>query len=144
MGKKAHGGKMKPEIGENGTLLVPPPRTIANQDHFHRLNYLYQISAYQTRARQKARTDAHTPLARNYIKSMDLISKKTKTSLLPTIKRTICKKCHRLLWTPKKLEITSDGALSVMCGCGTVKRFNIGADPNYRTYSEREGNLLNS
>lgn len=81
MGKKAHGGKMKPEIDENGTLLVPPPRTIANQDHFHRLNYLYQISAYQTRARQKARTDAHTPLARNYIKSMDLISKKTKTSL---------------------------------------------------------------
>lgn len=136
MGKKAQGGKKKPEIDESGTLLVPPPRTVANQDHFHRLNYLYQISAFQTGAR-------NTPLARSYVKSMDLISKKTKTFLLPTIKRTICKKCHRLLWTPKRLEITGDGALAVMCGCGAVKRYNIAADPNYKTYSEREGNLLN-
>lgn len=143
MGKKTQGGNKKPEIDENGTLIVPPPRTIANQDHFHRLNYLYQISSYQTRTRPKAGVNAHMPLARNYIKSMDLISKKTKTSLLPTIKRTICKKCHRLLWTPNGLEITRDGTLSVMCGCGTVKRYNIAANPNYKTYPEREGNLLN-
>lgn len=147
MGKKSQAGKTKPKIDENGVLLVPPPRTIANQDHFHRLNYLYQLSVYQTRPRPGPRPGAvkgHTPLARNYIKSMDLISKKTKTSLLPTIKRTICKKCHRLLvWTPKRLAITRDGALSVVCGCGAVKHYNVGADPNYRTYSEREGNLLN-
>ncbi|CAI4039771.1 hypothetical protein SMKI_09G1810 [Saccharomyces mikatae IFO 1815] len=142
MGKKAQGPRTKPEIDVNGTLLVPPPRTIANQDHFHRLNYLYQISAYQTRTTAKTTAKGHISLARNYIKTMDLVSKKTKTSLLPTIKRTICKKCHRLLWTPKKLEITHDGALSVTCACGTVKRYNIAADPNYKTYSEREDNLI--
>ncbi|CAI4065634.1 hypothetical protein SUVZ_09G1720 [Saccharomyces uvarum] len=145
MGKKAQAGKTKPKIDENGVLLVPPPRTIANQDHFHRLNYLYQLSAYQTRPTPAAGAGkGHTPLARNYIKLMDLISKKTKTSLLPTVKRTICKKCHRLLWAPKRLEIARDGALSVVCGCGAVKRYNVAADPDYKTYSEREGNLLDS
>ncbi|KOG98903.1 ribonuclease P protein subunit RPR2 [Saccharomyces eubayanus] len=142
MGKKAQTGKAKPKIDDNGVLIVPPPRTIANQDHFHRLNYLYQLSAYQTKPRAGA-VKGHTPLARNYIKSMDLISKKTKTSLLPTLKRTICKRCHRLLWAPKRLEITRDGALAVVCGCGAVKRYNVAADADYKTYSEREGNLLN-
>lgn len=85
MGKaaKQHVGKT---AGNGKTRL---PRTVANQDHFHRLNYLYQLGHWN-------QIQGCQALSRMYLQNLDLVSKRTRTALLPSVKRTVCKRCKTL------------------------------------------------
>lgn len=146
-GDKMAKGKQKNAsvIDENGTILADPPKKIGNCEYFQRMNYLYQLSLWQT---VENGHDSYQGLPRMYIKNMDLISKKTKSSLLPQLKRTFCKNCHRVL-VPKRTVKTSmcrdlkgNEVLEWKCVCGCIKKFPIGINRDYRTFCEKPGNLL--
>ncbi|QLG72720.1 hypothetical protein HG535_0D04280 [Zygotorulaspora mrakii] len=132
-------------VNEDGTILSDPPKSIGNAENFQRMNYLYQLSMWQTAAN---RQDTDQGLSRMYIKNMDLVSKKTKSSLLPYVKRTFCKKCHRVLVPKRTVQMTlkqaSDGKdiLVWECRCGYIKKFPIGTNRSYRTFYDKPENLL--
>ncbi|CCK72537.1 ribonuclease P protein subunit RPR2 KNAG_0K01720 [Huiozyma naganishii CBS 8797] len=139
-------GMAKQSVAEDGTILVPPPKAATgNKDHYQRLNYLYQLSMFTT-------LNDKQPLARTYAKNLDLVSKKTKCSLLPQVKRTICKKCHSIL-IPNKTASTKirnkarrkdpkNDDLVIRCVCGEEKVFRIGLNRDYRSFAERGGNII--
>ena len=146
----------QPPAPENNKVSkrTTPPKRVQNMEHFQRLNYLYQISMFNTIFTEPNGTN---PLSRGYIRNLDLISKKVKGALLPNMKRTICKKCHRLLIPTKtasyQIENTSRRDRSpekrqksdefvIKCVCGEKKTFKIGVNRRYRTYYEKEGNLM--
>ncbi|CCF58817.1 hypothetical protein KAFR_0F02200 [Kazachstania africana CBS 2517] len=142
-------------MDENGTILANPPKAIGNVELFQRLNYLYQLSTWNTMLYGK--NDA---MSRSYIKNLDFISKKTKCGLLPSIKRTICKKCKRVLIPKKTCTYSVSSKLSkrkkhdkekirknedfiVTCVCGEVKTFRVGLNRSHATFYEKEGTLIN-
>lgn len=146
MAKPKKGKKVN--IDAHGTILIPVPKSIPNREHLQRLNYLYQLSTFQTMEIQQ---DKANSLARMYAKNLDLIQKKTKCGLTPGLKRTMCKKCHRTLIPTKTVKhrivnnsrrgCKSNDILMADCVCGAVKRFPVGRNPSYETYCERDGNL---
>ncbi|KAG0670048.1 hypothetical protein C6P45_002843 [Maudiozyma exigua] len=104
-GKSAKQGKKGPNVDENGTIIIDPPKSINNKDHFHRLNYLYQIGTYNT---LKNKSYIGRILAKKYVHNLDIISKKTKSNMLPNAKRTICKKCRRILIPSKTCTLSME------------------------------------
>ena len=146
--------KKGPVLDENGCIVVPPPRTVGNRDQFGRLNYLYQLGMFHT---MQGPAGISPVLARRYVASLDAISKKTKCSVRPNAKRTICKRCKQLLVPMRTCSYELTGGtgrnghstpknetLVVRCNCGEAKRFNVGADKNHRTFDERPGNILDT
>ncbi|SCU84090.1 LAFA_0D08020g1_1 [Lachancea sp. 'fantastica'] len=131
-------------INEHGVLLVPPPKSVSNKDHMQRLNYLFQASIYHTMIGDNDETHA---LSRMYLRNLDLIQKKTKSSLTPGMKRQICKHCHRVQIPMKTQDITivnesknqtrRSQVLELTCRCGSKKRFPYGRDPTYKTHAEK-------
>lgn len=137
-------------VDHTGMVITQPPKTIQNKDHFQRLNYLLQLSTFHTMTNDQDHEDS---LARMYIKSLDLIQKKTKTSVTPHFKRNICKKCHRVLIPNKTLALSiqnkskkqhssKSDVLEMRCVCGQVRRFPIGVDKAFKLHSEKDGNLI--
>lgn len=135
-------GKKEQRIDENGTILIDPPKTVGtNKENYQRLNYLYQLSMWST-----MKSDS-SPISRMYNRNLDLISKKVKCHVSPQIKRTICKKCHRLLIPSRTCKITIENKsrkrttkndnLVVRCQCGEEKVFRIGLNPEYKPFHER-------
>ncbi|QLQ81635.1 hypothetical protein HG537_0F03960 [Torulaspora globosa] len=114
---------------------------MASNDHLCRINYLYQLSAWHTLA--LARHDGEQALARAHSRTLDLVAKRTRSKLLPQLKRTLCKRCRRLLVPRRTAECRLDTAdtLVVRCRCGSAKRFAVGNDRDYRTFYEKPGNL---
>ena len=92
--KQGKQGKKGPNVDENGTIIIDPPKSVNNKDHFQRLNYLYQIGTFNT---LENKSHIGRVLAKKYVHNLDIIGKKTKSNMLPNAKRTICKKCKRIL-----------------------------------------------
>lgn len=144
MGKKDKANKSQ-RVDENGVIQVDPPKSVGNQEHFQRINYLYQLSTWQTMVMNVH--DKNQGMARMYVKNMDLVSKRTKSSLLPQLKRTCCKKCHRVLIPKRNVEtrITQGSHGDVYewkCKCGQIKNFPIGLNRDYKTFYEKPGNVI--
>lgn len=124
---------------ENGVLLTPPPRNVGNKEHFQRMNYLYQLAMWNTMG-----GTGEQALARLYAKNMDLVSKRTRAEMLPQLKRTICKKCLRILVPKKTMKIQMEsGSLQLVCSCGSVRKFPIHLNRGYRCHAEIDDNLIN-
>ncbi|CCD26325.1 ribonuclease P protein subunit RPR2 NDAI_0H01510 [Naumovozyma dairenensis CBS 421] len=146
---KTNKSKKSHQIDENGMLLADPPKDIGNKEKFQRLNYLYQLSTWTTMTGIQPNQNG---LARLYSKDLDLISKKTKTSISPNMKRSICKKCHRILIptitsktiiknlsTSKSKKVNpKNDVLECHCQCGVIKRYPIGQNRNYKLNSEKD------
>lgn len=117
------------------------PGAVANRDHFQRMNFLYQLATWQTVV--LAGHDQEQALARAHVASMDRVGKKTRSRVLPQLKRTCCKRCHRVL-VPLRTVRSSlrSGVLEWKCRCGYARRFPVGANRAFRTFGERQGNLL--
>ncbi|CDO92547.1 unnamed protein product [Kluyveromyces dobzhanskii CBS 2104] len=145
----------KSNIDSEGTLRIPAPKNIGNKEHYQRLNYLIQSSAFLS----AQINDTDESLSRNYMKNMDAIRKKNQLALSPQVKRQVCKKCHRLLVPGRNLEmrimnntkkirkrdvkaIRKSDILTYQCACGERKNFPIGKDPAYQLHLEKPGNLI--
>lgn len=136
--------KSKP-IDQDNIITVPKPKCISNKEHFQRLNYLLQLSKYNTIFNNR---DVNDGLTRSYLKNITLIQKKTKINLTTGFKRNICKKCFRLqiptITTEPFIENlskfgrvnTKANVLVCRCRCGKLNRFPIGQNPEYKTFSE--------
>ncbi|GAV55537.1 hypothetical protein ZYGR_0AV01690 [Zygosaccharomyces rouxii] len=125
---------------ENGVLLTPPPRNVGNKEHFQRMNHLYQLAMWHTISGNDGGEQA---LARLYAKNMDLVSKRTRAEMLPQLKRTICKKCHRILVPKKTMRVQmNSGSLQLVCSCGSVRNFPIHSNRGYHCHAERDENLI--
>ena len=120
-GKQGKKGKKSPNVDENGTIIIDPPKTINNKDHFHRLNYLYQIGNYNT---LENNSYIGRILAKKYVNNLDIIGKKTKSNMLPNAKRTICKKCKSILIPSKTctLSMETDSPQNIKIKKETRKR----------------------
>lgn len=124
---------------EDGCLLANPPRSVGNSDHFQRMNYLYQLAMWQT----VDGDDGEQALARLYAKNMDLVSKRIRAEMLPQVKRTICKRCKRVLVPMRTVQMgIHKGAFEMQCVCGKKRRFPVCLGKEYRCYAERQENLL--
>lgn len=144
----------KQEVKESPDVIqVRPPKNVGNKDHFQRLSYLLQVSAFL--AEKLKDKDVDEALSRNYIKNMDSIRKKNQLALSPHVKRLTCKKCQRLLMAGRNMEMeitntsrkgrTKQSKADVLvyrCKCGTAKRFPIGKDPSYKLHVEESDNLI--
>ncbi|KAG7698250.1 hypothetical protein KL930_001911 [Ogataea haglerorum] len=123
---------------QNPAKTPRPPKTVPKNDHYQRLGFLYQAAA---------RLDPDSALSRMYLRNMDVVAKKTVLKLDPSVKRTLCKKCHRLQVPGRtasiRIENTSNAqspendVLAVSCVCGALKRYPIGRDRNYVLFSEQ-------
>ncbi|AET37511.1 ribonuclease P protein subunit RPR2 Ecym_1270 [Eremothecium cymbalariae DBVPG len=143
--------KQQSEVDDNGVLCIRPPRTAGNKEHLQRINYLMQLAVFHTAHNSK---DTFQGLSREYASNMDLIQKKTKVALMPTVKRRVCKQCRRIQLPTKTMRSYIENKSKVgrlnpkadvvvyQCRCGGVKRFPVGKDRTYRTYTEIEGNVL--
>ncbi|SMN20256.1 similar to Saccharomyces cerevisiae YIR015W RPR2 Subunit of nuclear RNase P [Maudiozyma saulgeensis] len=151
--KKIKKPKKGQNIDEHGCIIVPPPKTVGNKDHFQRLNYLYQLGMFNTLNNE---SPISTLLAKKYVHNLDIISKKTKSNMLPNTKRTICKRCKRILIPSKTCKYEMENKPNkrkninpknekfiITCKCGKIKRFTIGLDRNYKNFYEKEGTLSN-
>ncbi|CAB4253195.1 similar to Saccharomyces cerevisiae YIR015W RPR2 Subunit of nuclear RNase P [Maudiozyma barnettii] len=149
--KKIKKPKKGQNIDEHGCIIIPPPKTVGNKDHFQRLNYLYQLGMFNTLENESS---ISMILSKKYMHNLDIISKKTKSNMLPNTKRTICKRCKRILIPSKtctyKMENKQnkhkemnpkDETFVITCKCGEIKRFRIGLDRNYKNFYEKEGTL---
>lgn len=129
-------------------------KQVANRDNFARLNYLYQLSNHLiTTPTSKTTTSSNNSslqsfLARGYDRNLDLLSKRTLSKLSPSMKRTICKKCHVMLIPgltmsiqmenkSKQQDDKCDVLVNKCLTCGECKRFPIGKDRNYKPFFER-------
>ena len=125
-------------------------KQIANRDNFARLSYLYQLSNHFTTSSSPTSNSQHlqTILARGYDRNLDLLSKRTLTKLSPSVKRTICKKCHVMLIPGMTMSIRIENnskshdpkndVLAYRClTCGECQRFPIGMDREYVPFFER-------
>ncbi|EDO18932.1 hypothetical protein Kpol_1023p107 [Vanderwaltozyma polyspora DSM 70294] len=120
---------------DDGLIRTQIPKTINNKEHFQRLNYLYHLTMFSK----------DENLSRSYVNLMDTISKKTNTKMLPSLKRTYCKKCKRVIIFDNKLSIKKIKGIErliIECKCGHEKSFPIGLNKDYKTFYEKEGNLI--
>lgn len=129
------------------------PNSIPKKDHHQRVTYLYKLGSLMTfkqvesniSSEKRKSTDS---LARLYLNHMDLVSKKAVLKLHPDIKRTVCKRCSRLLINglTSTTRISNDSkkmlsycdVLEIECQCGYLKRFPIGKDLGYTLFSEKD------
>lgn len=133
------------------------PNTIPKKDHHQRVSYLYKLGALMTFKRVESDLNneiekSTDTLARAYLNHMDLVSKKAVLKLHPDVKRTVCKKCNRLLIdgltsstrlvNESKKGLPHCDVLTNICQCGNTKRFPIGKDPEYTLFSEKESVLF--
>lgn len=131
-------------------------KQIANRDNFARLSYLYQLSnQFITSPKTSSATTApnddstlQTLLARGYDRNLDLLSKRTLSKISPSVKRSMCKKCHMLLIPGMTVSVriennskTQDAKNDILVNkcltCGECKRFPIGKDREYIPFFER-------
>lgn len=137
--------KNKQNIDDNGTILIDPPKSVGtNKDNYQRLNYLYQLSTWSTLSTP---TSIKEPLSRMYIRNFDLIGKKVKCNISPDLKRTICKKCNRLLIINKSCNVTIENKsgkkkpinddLVIVCKCGHRKVFRFGLNRGYKSFHDQ-------
>ncbi|CCE64710.1 hypothetical protein TPHA_0I02060 [Tetrapisispora phaffii CBS 4417] len=127
---------------ENAEIIATkPPKNASNKEQFQRINYLYQLSMHYK--------NANLDISRTYVNLLDTISKKTNTKISPNIKRSYCKKCKRLIdyKDPKMFKVVKsknkkNDKFIINCKCGSKKTFPIGLNRDYKTYTEKEGNLL--
>lgn len=127
---------------ENGVLITPPPRSVGNKEHFQRMNYLYQLTMWNTVNGDG--NDGEQALARLYAKNMDLVSKRTRAEVLPQVKRTLCKKCHRVLVPKRTMKVQmKSGSLQLECSCGSVRNFPVHLNRGHRCHGEKDENLIN-
>lgn len=129
------------------------PTIIPKRDHHQRVTYLYKLGTLMTfeqlTPQSKEDRKSIETLSRKYLNHMDLVSKKAVLKLHPNIKRTICKKCSRLLVdglssttrikNDSKKKTSQCDVLQIKCKCGCVKRFPIGKNPEYTLFTERDG-----
>lgn len=147
--------KLDNQSKKSGTQRKQPriPSSVPKKDHHQRVTYLYKLgsilafkqSQFNLPVEKKRATEV---LSRAYLNHMDLVSKKAVLKLHPDIKRTICKKCNRLLidgLTSKtrmknnsRNKLPHCDILEISCECGSVKRFPVGKDPEYELFSEKE------
>ncbi|KAG7890688.1 hypothetical protein KL905_000973 [Ogataea polymorpha] len=123
---------------QNPAKTHRPPKTVPKNDHYQRLGFLYQAAA---------QLDPNGALSRMYLRNMDVVAKKTVLKLDPSLKRTVCKKCHRLQLPGRtasiRIENTSNAksaendVLAVSCVCGTLKRYPIGRARDYVLFSDK-------
>lgn len=129
------------------------PNSVPKKDHHQRVTYLYKLGSLMTFKKVKSELSGEKKratdiLSRVYLNHMDLVSKKSVLKMHPDIKRTVCKKCNRLLidGLTSKTRIKNESrkklphcdVLEITCECGTVKRFPIGKDPEYTLFSEKD------
>ncbi|KAI5958840.1 hypothetical protein KGF57_002274 [Candida theae] len=128
-------------------------KQIANGDNFARLNYLYQLSNCFVASSSSSPPIASSKrlqsfLARGYDRNLDLLSKRSLTKLSPSVKRTICKKCHVMLIPGMTMSIRienkskrrydkNDVLVHKCSTCGECKRFPIGIDREYVPFFEQ-------
>ncbi|CCH63191.1 hypothetical protein TBLA_0J01970 [Henningerozyma blattae CBS 6284] len=125
-------------------------KNVPGKEHLQRLNYLYQLATWHTWQ------PTHS-LARLYAQSMHSVSTKTRSSILPSIKRTVCKKCHRIQIPGRTCHVVlsnkdtkKNGSndrpkstashkdiLEIHCTCGSIKRFPIGTNRDYTLAYEK-------
>ncbi|KAG7825322.1 hypothetical protein KL909_001614 [Ogataea angusta] len=123
---------------QNSAKTPRPPKTVPKNDHYQRLGFLYQAAA---------QLDPNSALSRMYLRNMDVVAKKTVLKLDPSVKRTVCKKCHRLQLPGRtasiRVENTSNAqsaendVLAVSCVCGAHKRYPIGKNRSYVLFSDK-------
>ncbi|AAS50379.1 AAR014Cp [Eremothecium gossypii ATCC 10895] len=151
MAKKDKRQSPQTRVDDDGVLQIAPPRTVGNKEQLQRANYLLQLAALHT---MQNKSDQWQALPRAYLGTLDLIQKKTKIALTPALKRTVCKGCRRLLVPYRTVtsrvqnesrlgrENPRGDVLVQTCLCGRAKRFPFGKDTSYKTYTERDGTLL--
>lgn len=128
------------------------PTIIPKKDHHERVTYLYKLGTLmafkQFEAHSNQKRKSLDALSRKFLNHMDLVSKKAVLKLHPNIKRTICKKCSRLLINglssstriknDSKEHLSHCDILEMKCKCGCIKRFPIGKNPEYTLFTERD------
>ncbi len=131
------------------------PVSIPKKEHQQRIAYMFKagsLMAAKLKNRIEDDSDTFDTLSRSYLRNMDLLAKKAVLKLHPNIKRSVCKGCHRFflpgltcklrLKNYSKLQKKQCDILEVSCTCGSVKRYPIGKDRNYKLFSEREDVLF--
>lgn len=117
-----------------------PKANITSKEHYARLSYLYQLSMV-TSASHKSE-----PLSRFYGSTMKCVARKNVLRLSPTVKRSICKKCYRVLNSQScstrmvnesKANDSHNDILQVKCKCGWIKRYPVGRDQEFKLWSDR-------
>lgn len=122
-----------------------PPKLVGNKEHYCRLQFLYQ-------AAHLARTSP-TPLlalSRGYARNLDLVAKKTVLKLTPSMKQSMCHRCHtvkipgvtmsvRLENLLRKQSPHNDVLTHKCLGCGHVKRYPVGANREFLPFDQRPG-----
>lgn len=103
-------------------------------EQLERVNYLYQLATVLT--------ISHPELARAYGSNIASVSAKTRVPVLPSVKRTVCKGCRRILipgvTCSQELENKSKSSkkendiLLITCKCGKAKRYPIGKNRDYK------------
>ncbi|CDK27796.1 unnamed protein product [Kuraishia capsulata CBS 1993] len=133
--------------------LPKPPKQIPRKEHHARLSYLYQISTLMAARSESSdnEKDMET-LSRVYARNLDIVSKKAVLKLSPTVKRSICKKCHRRqiegitmstrLSNPSKKKTKNNDIMECSCKCGETRRFPIGKNPDFTPFHEREDHVV--
>ncbi|XP_006816338.1 ribonuclease P protein subunit p21-like [Saccoglossus kowalevskii] len=96
---------------------------VPNREAFHRMNFLYQ-AAHSTLVQNPNNIE----LSRFYIATMKTIAKRLVLRIDPSVKRTICKRCHTLLLpgitSTVRMRAKRERHLVVTCiFCKQVKRF---------------------
>ncbi|KAI5968268.1 hypothetical protein CANMA_002484 [Candida margitis] len=140
----------KDKTTKTNSKNAPTSKQIPNRDNFARLNYLYQLSNHFTvgSSCSSSCSSSNQSLARGYDRNLDLLSKRTLSKLSPSVKRSICKKCHVLLIPGMTMSIRlenlsksqdpkNDVFVNKCLNCGECKRFPIGADREYIPFYER-------
>ncbi|XP_031567119.1 ribonuclease P protein subunit p21-like [Actinia tenebrosa] len=111
------------------------PTLAANKDAFTRINFLYQAASITL-----ATNPRNTGLVRFYMNSLTSVAQKNVLRLDPSIKRTVCKKCHSLLVPGVTCKVRTKAkrechvVVTCLC-CKKVKRFLSRED--YALWSEQ-------
>lgn len=134
-------GQRDTRDGQNSKKKVPP-RSIPQPDNYSRISYLFEAAVHFSGSLK------YDVLSRGLARNATMVSKKTVIRLSPSIKRSLCKKCHKVLLLglncdlrlenhSKKHKASAD-ILVYRCVCGEKKRFPIGVDRNYVPFALRE------
>lgn len=132
--KETFANKMSPK--DKVQNKTPKKPVIANREGFSRASFLYHAS--QSMALQ------NEALSRMYSKSVDSVTKKGVLKLDPSLKRTVCKGCHRVQTAGVSCAITVENAgkqsevYQVKCKCGKMKRYPVGKNRDYVLFSEKQ------
>lgn len=143
--KKEKSQNKMPKQNHPGKGNKPKGKVVKNvphKDQYQRISFLYQA------ANAMAFDPATEALGRMYTRAMKDTAKKSVLRLSPTVKRSVCKKCNRVLingYTVKtritnssRMANDTSDVLELVCVCGEVKRFPVGQNPDYVVWANRE------